>query len=177
MKPYKRLAARRENAFAPPRVCKEPRCASTYRQKEHPMMTINSAFDAFRETRQTFCAVSAHSGATTKPPGALMLRGIEIAIETSNAVYTLSSETPLLESSDPSRATAWPRWVFRLPNGSSIEQQMVLPRGHNAVAFSWRLLDESASPVAAVRDACLLRGQVSRRRVRSNVNPTRSVDA
>lgn len=77
----------------------------------------------------------------------LLLRGIEIALETDRKVFTLSSETSPLESADSLHVTAWPRWVFRLPDGTSIEQQMVLPRGGNAVAFSWRLLADSPARV------------------------------
>ena len=111
------------------------------------MMTINSTFDVFSGTRPGLLDVLRALPREKENRDALLLCGIEVAIENDGRTFTLSSDTPPLESTESSRATAWPRWVFRLPNGTSIEQQMVLPQDGNAIAFSWRLLTDSPTPV------------------------------
>lgn len=110
------------------------------------MMTINAALNAQTTARPGFFRGLPSFRREEEECTPLMLRGIEVEIQTDDKVYLLSSETPPAESSDLFQATAWPRWVFRLPNGASFEQQMVLPPHGNAIAFSWRLLGESSAP-------------------------------
>jgi predicted glycogen debranching enzyme len=52
----------------------------------------------------------------------------------------------------------WPRWLFRLPDGTEVEQEVMVPRGSPAVCVRWRLLaglpaSLIARPFLSVRDA------------------------
>jgi predicted glycogen debranching enzyme len=39
-------------------------------------------------------------------------------------------------------ADPWPTWIYRLRDGTRIEQELFVPRGHSLVALRWRMLDE-----------------------------------
>jgi predicted glycogen debranching enzyme len=45
----------------------------------------------------------------------------------------------------------WPSWVYRLRDGTRIEQEIFVPRGLPVVAIRWRLLGASAPVTLAVR--------------------------
>jgi predicted glycogen debranching enzyme len=45
-------------------------------------------------------------------------------------------------------ADAWPRWVFRLPDGRRVVHEVLVPHGSSAVALSWRLLEGGSGSVA-----------------------------
>lgn len=114
------------------------------------MMTINAAFNAQTTARPGFLRGLPAFRLDAENRSPLVLRGVEVEIQTNDKVYMLSSETPPAESVDVFQATAWPRWVLRLPNGASFEQQMVLPPHRDAIAFSWRLLGKSSAPITLV---------------------------
>src|SRR4051812_25849717 len=80
------------------------------------------------------------------------LVGLEATLTTDNAVYTLSSNRPLLDDSSPLAgglfgSIAWPRIRFRVTPGIIIEQQLLLPHDGSAAAFSWQLCEHRAASV------------------------------
>lgn len=85
--------------------------------------------------------------ATTPPTGRVTLvNGLEVFIEMAGQVYPLSTQHYAPGVTHPRgdlhQATfthePWPRWVYRLPNGAEIEQELFVPHGHPAVALRWR---------------------------------------
>jgi predicted glycogen debranching enzyme len=45
----------------------------------------------------------------------------------------------------------WPTWTYRLPNGTRIAQELIVPAGRPAVALRWRVLSGSRNGVLVVR--------------------------
>jgi predicted glycogen debranching enzyme len=45
----------------------------------------------------------------------------------------------------------WPTWTFRLPNGTQITQELLVPAGHPAVALRWRAVSGPKTGTLAVR--------------------------
>ena len=70
----------------------------------------------------------------------ITLVGLSIGIETAGKTYEIcADECP--DSDTPSfRGTMWPRSILPLSCEMSVEQQMLLPAGGDAVAMSWRLI-------------------------------------
>jgi predicted glycogen debranching enzyme len=92
--------------------------------------------------------------ATTPPTGRVVLvNGLDAWIETPAGRFALSSQryAPGVrhpDGADRIEAFAidpWPRWTFRLPDGSLIEHELFVPRDQSAVAMRWRLLADRAS--------------------------------
>lgn len=84
------------------------------------------------------------------PPKAteVILEGLQVAIETRGRTYALSSDgPPQPDHPRQCRGAIWPRGCWPLTDGMSIEQQMLLPAGGNAVAVSWRLIGRTLLPV------------------------------
>ena len=97
----------------------------------------------------------------------LVLCGVDIRLETDGSVYELSISNPPHPDGLRSRGLAFAREVVPLATGSpqdgvvrpvtghtrsgefdmSLEQQILLPNGGNAVAISWRLLGKQVKPV------------------------------
>jgi predicted glycogen debranching enzyme len=86
--------------------------------------------------------------ATTPPTGRVVLvNGFDAWAETPDGHFALSSQlyTPDVLHPDGSRRVEafetepWPRWRFRLEDGTTIEQEVVVPKGAPAVAVCWRL--------------------------------------
>ena len=96
----------------------------------------------------------------------VILEGLSIAIETRGKIYTVNSDRPLqTDYSSGVRSTMWPRSCWSLSDGISVEQQMLLPAGGNALAISWRLMGATfvpvrleARPVFSNRPQCSCRG-------------------
>jgi hypothetical protein len=65
-----------------------------------------------------------------------MLQSLRVSIETEGRIYEISTEQSPLRGLISSRGIAWSRAVFRLPEGVSIEQQMMLPQGGGAAPFA-----------------------------------------
>jgi hypothetical protein len=78
----------------------------------------------------------------------VMLDGLSISIETKGRTYQVISERPP-EPDRPylSGGAIWPFCLLPLPDGVSVEQQMMLPVAGNAAAFSWRLRGRALAPV------------------------------
>ena len=98
--------------------------------------------------------------ATTPPTGRFVLvNGVEAWVETPIGRFALSTQryTPdVLHADGHSRiesfsADPWPTWVYRLEDGTRIEQELFVPHGASCVALRWRLLDRIADAALYVR--------------------------
>jgi predicted glycogen debranching enzyme len=87
--------------------------------------------------------------ATTPPTGRFVLvNGFDAWVETPAGRFALSSQlyTPDVVYPDGERriesfsAEPWPRWTYRLEDGTRIEFELFVPQGVSAVALRWRLL-------------------------------------
>jgi predicted glycogen debranching enzyme len=108
--------------------------------------------------------------ATTPPTGRMMLvNGFEAWVTTPAGRFALSSQryAPGVTHPDGVRRIAkfepepWPRWTFQLEDGTSIEQEILVPRGAGAVAVTWRLSEMRAGVNLAVRPLLSGRGHHS----------------
>ena len=86
--------------------------------------------------------------ATTPPTGRVMLvNGLEAWVETPTGRYAISSQryAPDVVHPDGVRRLVafsndpWPRWTYRLEDGTVIDQELVVQRGTPVTALSWRL--------------------------------------
>ena len=64
-------------------------------------------------------------------------------------------------TSSRSTADPWPRWRFRLADGTAVEQELFVPAGTPAVALAWRLVEPQPG-VHAAAAAVPLRPRLSR---------------
>ena len=91
--------------------------------------------------------------AMTPPTGRVMLvNGLEAWVETPAERFALSSQRYVpgvvhpdgvsrIESYENGR---WPRWVFRLDDGTAIEHELFAVSGLPATVLSWRLRERSS---------------------------------
>jgi predicted glycogen debranching enzyme len=86
--------------------------------------------------------------ATAPPTGRLVLvNGFDSWVESEGRRFALSSQRYLPDVTFPDGATRlqsfiddpWPRWSFRLENGTLIEQEIFVPKGSPQVALCWRM--------------------------------------
>jgi predicted glycogen debranching enzyme len=89
--------------------------------------------------------------ATTPPTGRMVLvNGFDAWVQTPNGQYAITSQRYMPDAVYPDGAwhvesfdaTPWPRWRFRLADGTAVEQEIFVPAGVPAVALSWRLVDQ-----------------------------------
>lgn len=94
--------------------------------------------------------------ATTPPAGRTMLvNGVEAWIETPAGRVTLFPQRYAPGVVHPQRCAEiisfttepWPRWTWRLPDGSRLEHELFVPHGAAQCAMAWRLRSASG-PVA-----------------------------
>jgi hypothetical protein len=76
----------------------------------------------------------------------IILAGLSISIETAGKTYEVSANEYSASDSPSFRGTTWPRSLLPLTSGMSVEQQMLLPAGGDAIAMSWRLLGRTLLP-------------------------------
>jgi len=85
--------------------------------------------------------------AVTPPTGrSVLVNGAEIWVETEHGTWPISSQYYAPGVLHPGGAThlvgfepdPWPRWTYRLPDGTEIEQRLIVPRGAAATLVSWR---------------------------------------
>ncbi len=76
----------------------------------------------------------------------IILVGLSIRVETSGGNYEICSEECPASDTPSFRGTIWPRSLLPLPCEMSVEQQMLLPAGGDAVAISWRLVGRTLFP-------------------------------
>ncbi|HTR02427.1 MAG TPA: amylo-alpha-1,6-glucosidase [Thermoanaerobaculia bacterium] len=93
--------------------------------------------------------------AKNPPTGRVVLvSGFDAFVETASGRFAISSQryAPDVVSPDGAgRAESfdqepWPRWVFALPDGTRVAQEIFVPKDASAVAVSWKLLT-GAGPV------------------------------
>ena len=98
--------------------------------------------------------------ATTPPTGRMVLvNGFDAWIETAAGKMALSSQeyAPGLVHPDGAQriqcfeADPWPRWVYRLEDGVTVECELFVPHGLSAVALRWRLTSEHRDLALFVR--------------------------
>ncbi len=91
--------------------------------------------------------------ATTPPTGRMVLvNGFDGWIETPAGRYAITSqryEPGVTHPDGASRITGfatepWPRWTFTLPDGTTVEQSIVVRHGQPVVSLAWRVLDGRA---------------------------------
>lgn len=87
--------------------------------------------------------------ATNPPMGRMVLiNGIEVWFEIEGETFPLSAhryEPDVIyptgfEYIESFKLAPWPTWVYRLPNGTRLKQEIFVPHEHPAVALSWKLL-------------------------------------
>ncbi len=106
--------------------------------------------------------------AAARPPAErfVLVNGLEVRAETPAGSFPLSSQAYAPGVIDPDgrgRIAAfthepWPRWEFRLEDGTVIEQEILVPRGAPLALISWRLAEGrgkvllTARPLISGRD-------------------------
>lgn len=98
--------------------------------------------------------------ATSPPAGrCVLVNGLEARVETPSGTYPLTSHRyapdvvhpdgiSRIESFDPE---PWPRWSFRLEDGTRVAHEIFVPRGSSAAVLSWRLEDRRPGVKLSVR--------------------------
>jgi predicted glycogen debranching enzyme len=90
--------------------------------------------------------------ATTPPTGRVMLvSGLDATVETPGGRWSLSTQryAPDVIGGDGEQhiesfgLSPWPTWIFRLPDGTRIAQEILMRTGAPQVFVSWRLLSGS----------------------------------
>jgi predicted glycogen debranching enzyme len=85
--------------------------------------------------------------ATTPPTGRLVLvNGFDAVVETAAGSFALTSQRYPGDVLSPDGARhlvafeprPWPRWRWKLPDGTEIEQELFVPQGAALTALSWR---------------------------------------
>jgi predicted glycogen debranching enzyme len=98
--------------------------------------------------------------ATAPPTGRLALvNGFDAWVETEAGRFAISSQRYEPGVVDPDgrgrleafRDDPWPRWSFRLGDGTLVEQEVFVPKGLPAVALAWRLAGRQAPATLTVR--------------------------
>ncbi|HJZ93602.1 MAG TPA: amylo-alpha-1,6-glucosidase [Gemmataceae bacterium] len=88
--------------------------------------------------------------ATTPPTGRFALvNGLDAWVDTEAGNFAVSSQhygPDVLHPDGERRLEAfgtepWPRWTYRLEDGTRVEQELFVPHGTPAVAIRWRLLE------------------------------------
>ncbi len=94
--------------------------------------------------------------ATTPPTGRLVLvNGFDAWVETSSAKYAISSQNypdSVIHPDGSNRIESfsvrpWPTWVFKLEDGTRIQQEIFIRKDYPTTVATWRLL-ESSDPAA-----------------------------
>jgi predicted glycogen debranching enzyme len=97
--------------------------------------------------------------ATTPPTGRVVLvNGLDAWVERDDREF-LSRQRYAPDVLAPDRPTAiesfdidpWPTWIYRLRDGTRIEQELFVPQGLTLVALRWRLLGQARPTRLSVR--------------------------
>jgi predicted glycogen debranching enzyme len=98
--------------------------------------------------------------AATPPLGRVVLvNGFDAWLDTPEGNFALTSQVydpgvvhpHAWERIDAFEADPWPRWQFRLSDGTCIEHQLFVPAGRSATVLSWRVLGDPEGCVLSVR--------------------------
>ncbi len=98
--------------------------------------------------------------ATTPPTGRVVLvNGFDAWVTTSSGRYAITSQAYGPDVTYPDGASRadrfelepWPRWTFRLPDGTRIAQEILVLKGSSAAAVAWKLLSGTGVVTLEVR--------------------------
>lgn len=98
--------------------------------------------------------------ATAPPTGRMVLvNGFDAWVETEGGRFALTSQRYLPGVLDPDGASRvesftndrWPRWTFRLGDGTLVEQELFVPQGLPLVALCWRIHGTAIPATLSVR--------------------------
>src|SRR5271157_1754601 len=98
--------------------------------------------------------------AKTPPTGRFVLvNGMDAWVDTAAGSFALSSQHygPDVAHPDGERrleafgTEPWPRWTYRLEDGTRVEQELFVPHGTPSVAIRWRLLEGPGKATLRVR--------------------------
>jgi predicted glycogen debranching enzyme len=89
----------------------------------------------------------------------VLVNGFDAVLDTADGSFAISSQAYLPDVVHPDGATRiasfasapWPRWVFQLPDGTRVEQELLVPHGASAVVIAWRLAAPTQRAVLRVR--------------------------
>ena len=78
----------------------------------------------------------------------ILVHGLEIWVQTKSATYPISTQiydggTRFPEGClciEKFQHQPWPKWLFTLPDGTQVAQELVMPRGHEATVVRWSLI-------------------------------------
>ena len=97
---------------------------------------VQNAASFFRKRRPEF---------GRSDPAEIILEGLSISIKAGARIYEVSSVFQGA-GGGPSCGTAWTRCLWQLDDGISIEQQLAIPAGGDALAVSWRSIGRPLVP-------------------------------
>src|SRR5579871_2688630 len=92
--------------------------------------------------------------ATTPPTGRFVLvNGLEASVTTSAGTYPISSQRYAGDVVHPDGAQRirefhyrpWPRWIYRLDDGTRVEHEIVAVQNSPTVTMRWRLMGAATS--------------------------------
>lgn len=98
--------------------------------------------------------------AQTPPTGRVVLvNGFDAWIETRAGAFAISSQRYSPDVTHPDGAARivgftnepWPRWVYALPDGTRVAQEVFIPNGRSAAVVTWRLLEAADGVTLRVR--------------------------
>jgi predicted glycogen debranching enzyme len=98
--------------------------------------------------------------AKNPPTGRMVLvNGFDAWVETTAGRYAISSQAYGPDVTYPDGASRiasfepepWPRWIYALPDGTKVSQEIFVPKGSSAVAVSWRLIAGTGAVALEVR--------------------------
>ncbi|HEX2660764.1 MAG TPA: amylo-alpha-1,6-glucosidase, partial [Polyangia bacterium] len=102
--------------------------------------------------------------ATTPPNGRqVLVSGFDVAVETPGGSWWLSTQRydgdvtggdgerhlQSFTGGGEGEPNPWPTWIYRLPDGTRIQQEVLMRAGAPQVFVSWRLLSATRAPTAA----------------------------
>jgi predicted glycogen debranching enzyme len=98
--------------------------------------------------------------ATTPPTGRMVLvNGFDASIETSAGTFSISSQNylPDVIGGDGAQRIEsfewqpWPRWIFKLEDGTRVAFELFVVKGEPMTCLSWRVLESSGPVILRVR--------------------------
>jgi predicted glycogen debranching enzyme len=99
--------------------------------------------------------------AATEPPTGrkVLVNGFDAFVETEAGRHALSSQRYASETLSPDGASRiasftdepWPRWSYRVEDGTVVEQELFVPKGLPLVALTWRLVGAQHAATLTVR--------------------------
>ena len=98
--------------------------------------------------------------ATTPPTGRMALvKSLDAWVEMDGSLFHLNSHMYFpgvispngAESIESFQKDPWPKWVYRLPRGMTLEREVFMPHGVSSVVISWKLMNAKEPVRLSVR--------------------------